>query len=209
MDSMYILVLDANVPWDLDIKINKLNEIMHLMDNINFKIYMSNINFHEMPYSVQINLKNHNHVIIDNEPDQKEYSEFKNEIQRRGVILDKKDSAVLFTSNKFDADYIVSSDAQVQKMAKKYADIFGKKVKPFHLINMFSFLRGINLIEPHSCIKMSLELYKHKEIPYMIEEYGKQLIADKIRRNEWIKTEIKSSVDIFNSYEQHIIGHLR
>lgn len=206
---MYTLVFDANVPWDLDIKINKLNEIMHLMDNINFKIYISNINFYEMPYGVQFNLRNHNHVIVDDEPDQNEYNEFKKEIHRRGVILDHKDSAVLFTSNKYDADYIVSSDTQVRLMAKKYADSYGKKLKPFHLINLFSFLRGINLIEQHSCIKMSLKLYRNKEIPYMIEEYGKQLIADKIKRNEWIRTEIKSSVDIFNSYEQHIIGHLR
>lgn len=136
---MYTLVFDANVPWDLDIKINKLNEIMHLMDNINFKIYISNINFYEMPYGVQVNLRNHNHVIVDDEPDQNEYNEFKKEIHRRGVILDNKDSAVLFTSNKYDADYIVTSDTQVRLMAKKYAESYCKKVKPFHLINLFSF----------------------------------------------------------------------
>ena len=206
---MYILVFDANVPWDLDININKLNEIMHLMDNINFKIYISNINFHEMPRSVQVNLRNNNHVIVDDKPDQNEYDEFKREMHKRGVILDYKDSAVLFTSNKYDADFIVSSDTQVRLMAKKYADRYSKKVKPFHLINLFSFLCWINLIEPHSCIKMSLKLYSKKEIPYMIDNYGKELIADKIKRNEWITTEITSSVDIFNSYQQHIIKHLR
>ncbi|MDO9096780.1 MAG: hypothetical protein Q7U60_01470 [Candidatus Methanoperedens sp.] len=189
---MYTLVFDANVPWDLD-TINALNETMNLMNNINFKIYMSDINFNEMPVRVRTKLNNPQCVIID-ETNTDEYDEFRKDIHRKDIMLDKKDSAVLFTSNKFNTEYIISSDTNVRRMTKKYADIYGKRITPFHLIDMFSFLRGINLIEPYSCIKMSLELYKKKEIPYMVERHGAELVSDEIKRNRWIKNETPTSV---------------
>jgi len=37
---MIKFVFDANVPWDLD-KINMLENIMHVLNNVNFRIYMS------------------------------------------------------------------------------------------------------------------------------------------------------------------------
>ncbi len=205
---MYTLVFDANVPWDLDIKINRLNEIMHLMDNINFKIYISYINFNEMPYGVQRNLRNHAHVVIKNEPVH-EYDAFEDEIHLKGINLCHEDSAVLYMSHKVDADFIISSDRRLLLMVKKYAKSYGKKVRPFHLIQMFSLLRGMSLIEPNVCIKMIFKLYQNKEILRMIEEHGAELIINKIERNEWIRNEIKSSVDTFNIYDQHLIGHLR
>ncbi|MFZ3168196.1 MAG: hypothetical protein WA130_11325 [Candidatus Methanoperedens sp.] len=205
---MYTLIFDANVPWDLDLKVNTLDEIMRLMDTINFKIYISSINFYEMKYHTQINLRKHKHVIID-EPNQNEYDGFRTALRQKGIILNAPDSAVLYTSHKFDADYIVSSDTQVRLMSEKYANSYIKKVKPFHLMDMFSFLHGINMIESNSCIKMSLKLYEHKEIPQMIEEYGKELILNKQEQSKWIRNETKSSMDTFNSYERHIIEHLR
>ena len=205
---MNILVFDANVPWDLVDNIDKLDEIMQVMNNIQFKIYMSSINFNEMPVRVKRELRKHQHIIIEPEPEQIEYDEFRKEMQRNGIILDPKDSAVLYTSIKTDADYIISSDFPVRKMIKKYADIYSKKVKPFHLVNMLSFLREMNLVEPNSFIKMSLKLYKKKEIPYMVKRHGERLIKNNIEQNNWIKEETKTSVDTFNSYEGSILRYL-
>lgn len=42
-------VFDANVPWDLE-KIGKLDEMLKILeDNLNFRIYISELNFNEMP----------------------------------------------------------------------------------------------------------------------------------------------------------------
>lgn len=206
---MNILVFDANVPWDLDEKIDKLDEVMRAMNNINLKIYISNINFNEMPYGVQRNIRKHGHVVIDNDSDENEYVEFKKDIHRKGIILSDADSAVLFISHKLDADFIISSDRRLLLMAKEYAKFYNKKVKPFHLIEMFDLIYRMNLMESNSCIKMSIKLYKNKELIRMIKEHGAELILDKIKRNDWITNEIKSSVDTFNIYERYITGYLR
>lgn len=196
-------VFDANAPWDLE-KIGKLDEMLKILeDNLNFRIYISELNFNEMPVRVRTKLSKYQHVIIDPLNDE-EYDNFRREIRDKNIILDRKDSAVLYTSNKIDADYIVSTDTTVQLMAKRYADIYNKKVKPFHLLDMFSFLHKVKLIESNSCIKMALSLYKNKEIPYMVVRHG-ELIDDITKRNAWIKEETKLSVNTFNSYEHHII----
>jgi len=55
---------------------------------------------------------------------------------------------------------------------------------------------------------MALSLYKNKELPYMIENFGNELISDRTKRQSWIRTEKKSSLNTFNNYEQHIRIHL-
>ncbi len=199
-------VFDANVPWDLD-KIGKLDQIMQALENINFKIYISDINYNEIPVRVRNKLGKYQNFAID-DLDNAELDTFIKEIRQSGVILDSKDSAVLFTSGKVDADYIVSSDTRVQLMTKKYAENHGKKARPFHLIDLLSFLHKVNLIESNLCIKMALSLYKNKEIPHMVETQGKELINNITQRNAWIKKEVQLSVNTFNNYEKHIVSHI-
>jgi len=56
---------------------------------------------------------------------------------------------------------------------------------------------------------MALNLYKKKELRYMIENFGYELIPDSIKRQNWIQNETTSSLNTFNNYEQHIKIHLR
>jgi len=203
---MIKFVFDANVPWDLD-KINMLENIMHVLNNVNFRIYMSNINYIEMPINVRTKFGNYNFITIE-EPNKNEYDEFRKEIRQKGIILDKKDSAVLYMCNKINANYIVSSDTKVKLASKKYIDKYNKDARPFHILDFLKFLHKGELVESKSCINMALSLYKNKELPYMIENFGNELISDRTKRQSWIRTEKKSSLNTFNNYEQHIRIHL-
>lgn len=207
---MYVFILDANIPRDLK-KVKKLDEILSLMNNIDFKIYISSINFYEIPYDIRENIrKKHSHIVID-ETDVKELAVFTKEMHRKGVILCDKDLAMLYTSHKLNATHIISSDTQVLLMTKKYAKCCNERVEPFHLLHMFSLLHKIMLIDYKLCIKMSLNLYKNKEIPQMIEEYGDDLITDKIKRSDWKENELKveyGPIGKFEIYERHIIENL-
>ncbi len=207
---MYIFILDANVPRDLN-KVKRLDEIMSLMNNVDFKIYISSINFYEMPYEIQENIrKKHSHIVID-ETDKNELSVFTKKMHKKGVILTDKDFAMLYTSHKLNATHIISSDTQVLLMTKKYAKCCDKNVEPFHLLNMFGLLHKIMLIDFKLCIKMSLSLYKNKEIPQIIEEYGDELITNKIKRSIWKENELKveyGPIGKFGIYERHIIENL-
>jgi len=204
---MIQFVFDANVPWDLD-KINMLEKIIHVLNNVNFRIYMSSINYIEMPINVRNKLGNYNFIIIE-EPNENEYDEFRKEIRQQGIILDKKDSAVLYMCDKINANYIVSSDTKVKLASKKYVDKYNKDARPFHILDFLKFLHKGKLVESKSCINMTINLYKNKELPYMIENFGHELISDRIKRKNWIQNETTSSLNTFNNYEQHIMIHLR
>ena len=207
VNLMIKFIFDANVLWDLD-KINMLEKIMHVLNNVDFRIYMSRINYIEMPIIVRNKLKDYNFFTIE-EPNENEYNEFRKEIRQKGIILDNKDSAVLYVCEKINANYIVSSDTKVNLASKKYATKYNTDTRPFHILDFLKLLHKGNLIESKLCINMALNLYKHKELPYMIENFGSELISNKTKRQNWIQTEKTSSLNTFNNYEQHIMIHLR
>lgn len=206
---MYIFIFDANVPWDLGQKVKRLDEMMSIMNNTNFKIYISSINFYEMPRDIQEKIRKHKHIIID-ETDNDELSGFIIEMHKKEIYLKDEDFAVLYTSHKFDATHIISSDMQVLLMTEEYAKCCNKKVKPFHLLHMFGLLHKNRLINYNLCTKMSLSLYKNKEIPQMIEDYGGELIYDKTKRKYWIKRELGEDgpIEKFKIYEKNIMDNL-
>lgn len=199
---MIEFVWDANVPWDLD-KINKLDPIMKALDNSNFKICMSNDNFMEVPIVIRNKLKDYHFVSID-EPDEKNFSDFRIKMRSKNIILEKKDSAVLYSCNKIDADFIVSSDTQVLLQANKYNSIFGIKAKAFHLLDLIQYLKKIGILDAKFCAILSLDLYKKKEIPHLVINHGNELINDTTKRKIWIADRTKSCMDTFNNYKEHI-----
>ena len=199
---MIEFVWDANVPWDLD-KINKLDPIMKALDNSNFKICMSNDNFMEVPIVIRNKLKDYHFVSID-EPDEKNFSDFRIKMRSENIILEKNDSAVLYSCNKIDADFIVSSDTQVLLQANKYNSIFGIKAKAFHLLDLIQYLKKVGILDAKFCAILSLDLYKKKEIPHLVINHGKELINDTTKRNIWIADQTKSCKDTFNNYKEHI-----
>lgn len=199
---MIEFVWDANVPWDLD-KINKLDPIMKALDNSNFKICMSNDNFMEVPIVIRNKLNNYHFFSID-KPDEKNFSDFRIEMRSKNIILEKKDSAVLYSCNKIDADFIVSSDTQVLLQADKYNRIFGINAKAFHLLDLIQYLKKVGILDAKFCAILSLDLYKKKEIPHLVINHGNELINDTTKRNIWIADQTKTCMDTFNNYKEHI-----
>ena len=205
MNHMIEFVFDANVPWDLE-KINKLDKIMQVLDNSNFKICMSYDNFIEMPHDVRNKFRKYQFVVID-EPDEMDFKEFRTRIRNEKIILDKKDSAVLYSCNKTGADFIVSSDTHFLLEAKKYIKIFDRKTRAFHLLDVIKYLKQMEILDAKSCVNTSLDLYKKKEIPHLVTNHGKELIDDTLKRNDWINNETKSCMNTFNNYKQHIFSY--
>lgn len=199
---MIEFVWDANVPWDLD-KINKLDPIMKALDNSNFKICMSNDNFMEVPIVIRNKLNGYHFFSID-EPDEKNFSDFRIKMRNKNIILEKKDSAVLYSCNKIDADFIVSSDTQVLLQADKYNRIFGINAKAFHLLDLIQYLKKVGILDAKFCAILSLDLYKKKEIPHLVINHGNELISDTTKRNIWIADQTKTCMDTFNNYKEHI-----
>ena len=199
---MIEFVWDANVPWDLD-KINKLDPIMKALDNSNFKICMSNDNFMEVPIVIRNKLKDYHFFSID-EPDEKNFSDFRIKMRSKNIILEKNDSAVLYSCNKIDADFIVSSDTQVLLQADKYNRIFGINAKAFHLLDLIQYLKKVGILDAKFCAILSLDLYKKKEIPHLVINHGNELINDTTKRNIWIADQTKTCMDTFNNYKEHI-----
>ena len=199
---MIEFVWDANVPWDLD-KINKLDPIMQILDNSNYKICMSNNNFIEVPTFIRNKLKDYHFFSID-EPNENDFNDFRIKIRNENIILDKNDSAVLYSCNKIDADYIVSSDTQVILQANKYNSISGIKAKAFHLLDLIQYLKKIGILDAKFCAILSLDLYKKKEIPHLVTNHGNELIDDTTKRKTWIDGQTKSCMNTFNSYKEHI-----
>ncbi len=202
MYCMIEFVFDANVPWDLD-KINKLDTLMQALDNSNFKICMSDGNFMEMPIAVRNKLKKYQFVSID-KANEKNFDDFRIKMRSENIILDKNDSAVLYSCNEIDADFIVSSDTQVLLQANKYKDIFSMKTKAFHLLDLIQYLKKIGILDAKFCANLSLDLYKKKEIPHLVLNHGNELIDDTTKRNKWIINQTKSCMDTFNNYKEHI-----
>ena len=202
MSHMIKFVFDANVPWDLE-KINKLDTIMQVLDNSNFKICMSNDNFIEMHHDVRNKFRKYQFVVID-EPNEMDFKEFRTRIRNENIMLDKKDSAVLYSCNKIDADFIVSSDTHVLLEAKKYIKMFDRKTRAFHLLDVIQYLKKTGILDAKSCLNISLDLYKKKEIPHLVTNHGNELIDNVLKRNDWISDEIKSCMNTFNNYKQHI-----
>ena len=199
---MIEFVWDANVPWDLD-KINKLDPIMKALDNSNFKICMSNDNFMEVPIVIRNKLKDYHFFSID-EPDEKNFNDFRIKMRSKNIFLDKNDSAVLYCCNEIDADFIVSSDTQVLLQANKYNSVFDIKAKAFHLLDLIQYLKKIGILDANFCSILSLDLYKKKEIPHLVINHGNELINDTTKRKIWITSQTKSCMDIFNNYKEHI-----
>lgn len=202
---MIEFVFDANVPWDLE-KINKLDRIMQALDNSNFKICMSNDNFIEMPHTVRNKFKKYQFVVID-EPDEVNFKKFRGRIRKNKIILDKKDSAVLYSCNKIDADFIVSSDTHFLLEAKKYIQFYDRKAQAFHLLDVIKYLKKMELLDAKSCVNISLNLYKKKEIPHLVTNHGNELIDDTLKRKDWINDETKFCMNTFNNYKQHISSY--
>ena len=201
-------IFDANVLWDLE-EINMLDKMMNVFSNMDLSIHMSRINYIEMPTRVRSKLRNHKSVININEPDEIEYDEFRKEIRNQGIVLDGKDSAVLYTCNQINADYIVSSDTKVRLESKKYAEKYIKSTLPFHLLDLLKYLHKVDQIDSKLCINMALDLYKNKELPHMIKNHGGELIEDITKRQRWISENTDLSTDIFNSYGKHIVLYSR
>ncbi|WP_135604092.1 hypothetical protein [Methanococcoides sp. NM1] len=199
---MIVCVFDANVPWDL-YKLDKLDQIMKLFSSANLSIHMSNDNFLEMPRTIGNMFKTYQNVEID-ESDDNGLNTFKKQIRDEGIILDKKDSAVLYSCDKIDADFVVSSDTNVILSTNKYANTYSKKVKGFHILDIITYLKNENFLDKNECMRIFLALYSKKEIPYLVETHGNELIRDVSTRSIWIAGNTKSCIAKFNTYSKHI-----
>lgn len=201
---MIVCIFDANVPWDL-CKINKLDLIMKSLLSANFNIYMSSDNFNEMPIKIRKAFEkytNVNIVISDIE----EFDNFKKEIRNKEIILEKNDTAVLYSCFKYNASYVISSDTEVIRKTKKYAETYKKDISAYHIVEMITLLNKENLLSNKDSLNIFIELYSKKEIPHLVGTHGAELINDTLKRREWVDTNTKSCTAKFNIYGKHILS---
>lgn len=201
---MPVCVFDANVPWDL-YKLNKLDLIMQSLLSADFSISMAEVNFLEMPVDVQKAFKKHQNVnLVSHDID--EFDQFRKDIREKSIILDKKDSAVLYTCAKYNASYVVSSDTQVISMMKKYAEKYNIKIFAYHIVDIITLLNKENRLSNKASLDIFVELYSKKEIPHLVATHGGELISDVLKREKWVTKNTESCTTKFNIYGKHILN---
>lgn len=201
---MPVCVFDANVPWDL-YKLNKLDLIMQSLLSADFSISMSEVNFLEMHLDVREAFKKHQNINLVAH-DENKFEDFRKEIRNKGVMLDKKDSAVLYSCAENNASYVVSSDTQVLSMTKKYAEKYNKKIFAYHIVDIITLLNKENRLSNKDSLHIFVELYSKKEIPHLVATHGDELISDRLKRNKWVTENTESCTTKFNIYGKHILN---